>query len=300
MKTNLLSIFLLFLIFSSCQIESRPYLESDYEITNQKILNLKDCIAQFGQVESRQIGLGGDLSKQYANYERLLKISSNEDLIQLTKDSSSTVIVYAITGLITRKDKRFLHAFDYYLKNDLNVSMQQGCVGYETTVSEEIYNTYFYKLWNSSEYDKKVMEEDLLLISLDSIILNYENASWGTYKRALKNRDYGTKYHKTVLKIGFEEKDFDALAYLFKIDRKKYQKRIVPFLKKYLTEQEEITVSNLDVIYKVLISLNDDDLNKLLFSKLKDIEQMHDKGAKYRYKNLLYKHGVTKDILSSS
>lgn len=298
-KTTRILIVVLILSMTSCKKENTWYTEFNHSISNSEILALKDSISLFSIVESSHIGLGGDASKVHAYYNRLLKIATNKDLLSLSKDSSSVVAMYGIYGLMDRKDMRFVDIFEYYSKNNRPVITQKGCVFNETFFAEEIYYRYYYHVWKISNFDKKAIEYDPQLIKMDRMILAGADPYYSLLHSTLENRNYQDSQVNLIKSIAFEKENFKAITYLFEKNPEKHKHKIFDILVSHLRNKEHLSIEQLDTIYTILITFDQLDIHKLLFQKLVDIEEMHNERIKYRYKNLLYRNGITKDILKS-
>jgi len=147
------------LTFSSCQAQDEKQKKEndskeEFKITNESVLNLRDTIAQFNEVQDSHIGYAGSPSKQYGNYEKLLDIASDNDILLLTEDTNYSVATYATFGLIERNNPIFINVFQRFLKDDKTVITMKGCVVGSDLVSSEIYHEYWNKVRLESDNEK--------------------------------------------------------------------------------------------------------------------------------------------------
>lgn len=282
--------------FSICQAQDEKQKEGtksheELQITNESVLNLRDIIAQFNQVQDRFIGFAGSPSEQYGNYEKLLKIASDNDLKLLTKDTNYTVATYATFGLIERNNPFFIDVFERFLKNDKRVGTMKGCTIGSDLVSAEIYHAYWNKVRLESNDEKVALQNDQNLLKLDSIILKSDTANWLLYNRVFTNRIFGKDYSSLIQSHAFKRKNIYAIEYLFKNNLAEFQEQIIVSLKEYL-EKEEIWPIYYDKIFEMLLSFKQDELNQLLVSELKDIEEQYGADKLNKYKKILRENKV--------
>jgi hypothetical protein len=294
----MIRIFAIFMILASlsCQTQDKKRKEEkdskkDLKITNKSVLILRDTIAQINEVQDSHIGVAGSLSAQYGNYKNLLDIASDNDLLLLTKDTNYCVVTYATFGLIERNNPTFIDVFECFLEDDKMVKTMKGCmVGFDL-VSSEIYHEYWNKLRLESDNEIIALQNDKILLKLDSLIIVSDTAEWLLYDRAYNNRIFGDEYSSLIQSHAFERKNIYAIEYLFKNNLVEYQQKIIVTLKEYLNK-EEIWPIYYDKIFTMLLSFKQDELNQLLVLELKDIKEQYGESKLNKYKYILSKNGV--------
>lgn len=291
-------IFALFIILtlSSCKAQDEKQKEEndskkELKITNESVLNLRDSIAQFNEVQDSHIGYAGSPSEQYENYEKLLDIASDKDLLLLTEDTNYSVATYATFGLIERNNSTFIDVFERFLKDAKRVKTMKGCMVGSSLVSSEIYHEYWNKVRLESDNEKIALQNDKNLLKLDSLILVSNNAEWLLYDRVFNNRIFGDEYFSLIQSHAFERKNIYAIEYLFKNNLKEYQDEIIASMKEYLNK-EEIWPIYYDKIFEMLLSFKQNELNQLLVSELKDIKEQYGDSQLTKYKKILRENGV--------
>ncbi len=294
MKQIGIHIILLTLILSSCQAQENKTEQpknDEIEITNEDVLNLRDKIAEFNEVQDSHIGYAGSPSEQYGNYANLLDIASDNDLHLLTKDTNYSVATYATFGLIERSNPLFIDVFDRFLKDDKRVKTMKGCMVGTDLVSSEIYHAYWNKVRLESDNEKTALQNDKNLLILDSLILVSDSAEWLLYDRVFSNRVFNEDYLLLIETHAFKNGNIYAIEYLFKNNLTDYQERIIVSLTDYL-DKEEIWPIYYDKIFEMLLSFKQDELNQLLVSELKDIKEQYGDGKLKKYMKILRENEV--------
>lgn len=290
---RILFCFLNLLIITSCRsslVTERTIKQpiENVKIENDSVIKLRNEIANFNEVQGSNIGYAGEPSKQYGNYEALLKIASDEELIELTKDTNYVVATYACFGLIKRENPYLIEAFSRFLKKDQRVNVMYGCSGGEDFVSNQLYYNYYNKVKFENFEDIKHLQNDETLLRLDSIILASNNPAWDFQKQMYENRMYEDDYLSLIEKQAFERENIYAIEYLFKNNSHQYKFQIINALKKYL-KKDHIAPIYYDIIFEILLSYDLDELNLLLKDELLDIQSEYGEEIMQEYENKLFK-----------
>lgn len=298
MKSKL-NLIIAILLFSACNIQernlrNRETRHNDFKTTNEEILNLRDKIAKFNEVQSSHIGYGGTPSVQYGNYENLLKIATDKELYGLTKDTNYSVATYATFGLIRRKNALFMEVFEQFLLNDQSVNTMKGCNISSNFVSNEIYFEYWNKVRLDSDNEEYALQNDAHLLTLDSLILTKKNIEWSYSNVVFNNRVYSIMYLPLIEHHAVNNEIFDAIEYLYRHHPIQKKEQIIVVLKNYLT-REELWPTQYDKIFEMILSFKQDDLNQLLVAELDDIKKHHGEEIMAEYKKILLDNNVKMD-----
>lgn len=290
---RIIVIFLNLLIITSCHSSLVTEGTAKHPIENVKIekdsvIILRNEIANFNEVQGSNIGFAGTPSKQYGNYEALLKIASDEELIELTKDTNYVVATYASFGLIERENPYFIEVFSRFLKKDQRVNVMYGCSGGEDFVSNQLYYNYYNKVKFENYEDMENLQNDAYLLKLDSLILITENPAWDYEKQIYINRIYDKSYLPLIERQAFERENIYAIEYLFTNNSIQYKYQIINALKKYL-KIDQIAPIYYDIIFEILLSYDLDELNLLLKDELLDIQSEYGEEIMQEYENKLFK-----------
>lgn len=79
-------------------------------------------------VHAKRIGIGGTYSKQYARYERLTKLLSEEEMLDLTKHANPSIRLYAFKGLELKKSDLLEEARQELNNDTTQVCFFSGCI----------------------------------------------------------------------------------------------------------------------------------------------------------------------------
>lgn len=112
---------------------------NDVNISDLSFQEVLTELARGGAVEGPAVGYAGSPSRQYALYERLRSVASNDDLEAAVREHKEPCVqVYAFEALCSRGDPRVAElAFE--LRNvRTSVHELYGCIGSSTTVGEKL------------------------------------------------------------------------------------------------------------------------------------------------------------------
>ncbi len=274
---RILIILLNLFVFASCSARLATNTQVIHAVDSvnthaDSVTILRDATAKFNEVQDSHIGYAGSPSEQYANYEALLKIATDKELIKLSKDTNYVVATYATFGLIERKNPFFLDVFSLFIKNDQKVKVMYGCSAGEDFVSNQLYFNYYNKVKFENYEDIRHLQNDETLLRLDSLILASNNPCWDHEKQMYENRIYENDYLSLIERQAFEKDNIYAIEYLFKNNSRQYKFQIINALKKYL-KKDHIAPIYYDIIYEILPSYQLDELFVLLEDELFDIQK---------------------------
>ncbi|WP_298520964.1 hypothetical protein [uncultured Kordia sp.] len=270
-------------IFLSCQSPSK---EKTYVITNKNVLNLRDTIANFNEVQSSHIGYAGSPSTQYNNYKNLARLASADELYVLTKDTNNAVATYATFGLIDKENPKFIDVFEDFLKTDKKVKTMKGCSMGSDFVSSEIYYKYWNDLRLSANDEKVALQKDAQLLKLDSLIIATNNADWLLYMTVFENRIYDKSYLPVIEKQAFNNENIHAIKYVFDHHKADYENQLIKALKNYL-KRDDIVPFLYEDIFTMMHSFHNEELNALLTQELDEIKSKYGESSMNHYKKML-------------
>lgn len=291
------TIWLLFLFFSCGNaVNQKPSDEQNQATVKDQarldsITNLTTEIALFNEVQSSHIGAGGIESRQYRDYQKLVDITTEDELLQLTRDTNSTVATYAAFGLISRNSSYIPSVLQFSLERDKTVKCMSGCIKHSDKVSRMIYHEYWNHIKFAEDSDSSSISKDPALVKMDSIMLEHGPHDWFTYERIFTNRQFPNQYIKLIEKVAFDELNVFAIDYLFKTDLNSYSTHIQKTLTNIMNG-EILAPVYYDKIFKMLLDYKKEDLNAMVLSKTKEIDANFGMGKAKRYDELLDQYGL--------
>ncbi len=233
------------------------------QTTRQQQLNniLKD-IKAVNEVHCEGVGIAGEKSSQYSNYESLLKAAKTSELLELTKVKNAVVNCYATWALIERRFSGVAAIFSKYLHDDKAITSFCGCTKQQSVLSQEVYFRYHLK----KDHDEKTMN------TMDSLVLYSANSGWLLIHFALESRIYPPTYNNRLEQLAFKQLNTDAISYLNKQYGKKYQLQIRLALLSYLerTDFSKTGTSDYFDVVSKLLKYRNDNINKAVLKKLKN------------------------------
>ena len=106
------------------------------------------------QIESQNIGYSGQESQVYLLYSKLNKIATDSEIFYMAENGNKVVKNYMSAVLVDRKSNKILDLFKTFIKNEEEVHIRTGCMGYNSTLAGQLYSYVFYqnkKIENSTK-----------------------------------------------------------------------------------------------------------------------------------------------------
>ena len=207
MKYPLLFIFIIFTYSLSAQ---------DISLKTDSIIN---SITKGVQLDYSSIGVAGETSSQYLNFEKLKETATREELLALLNHKNSVVKGYAIWCLVDSKYENLKEILIQFIKTGEKVTVQNGCNVFDEQLATELYN----RVINQSFYNK-LSKTDSLFFSdqhriLDQIMYYFGKDNIALFF-ALGNNKANPENYTIIHKLAFEKKNNDALVEIAKYQKK--------------------------------------------------------------------------------
>ncbi len=153
MKNLLFGLFLFGLFFSS-SAKPRLFVDKQLQLSDSVSEILKE-ISKHNIYEYKTVGIAGTLSKQYQRYEKLERVATSDELIQISRDYKNAVArLYAfqalkLKGIVIPKDLQ--EQFD----NDKSeIQTLNGCFG-NTSKVDELSKENFISQGSTTQFQNK-------------------------------------------------------------------------------------------------------------------------------------------------
>lgn len=276
------------ILISGCkeQVKEKQELTEDLIINNTEeniefspeLSELINDISEISIVESKNINYGGELSENYQYFEEIKKVATTQELVKLTNSENGVIACYASWALVDNSYEDLDIIFEKFIKSDIEITFQSGCVIYNDNIYHSIYSRYHQKNYVTKENDK-------VFIKLDSLILyQYDTLETLVY-HALDNRHYDRTYNEQISSLAFNKMNMDAVFYLAKWYRAEYSEELKLSLTKYLNEntfsENELTLYFKTV--KILIDFNDEEIDTIIRGKINTDTSWLKQKEKFKY-----------------
>jgi hypothetical protein len=197
--------------------------------------DLVQSIIKYNVLDSDCIEVTCSPSPQYNNFQKLKKIISEKELLQLSKHPHPVLRTYAELEMINQK-KNISEILAYEIDKNETVETQDGCIGSVDPIESIIYHQY----WNNvrleaiSKQDtddkirelkmKKALADDKMMYTLDSLVLHSEkDIYWLVYHHVFENRKFEEKDIHRIEELTFKNNNSYAFDYLLTNYPSKYQ-----------------------------------------------------------------------------
>jgi hypothetical protein len=184
-------------ILSSCGGQERPNKIVEQKQVSFNIETLPDLkkivnsIEKGNGVESSHLGKGGIPSKQWAKYEKLKKVATNDQLIALTDHKNPAVRCYAFQALASKRSDKIFPILLKHLNDTSRVSIQRTCVLMTQYVGDYFVdlvtpNSFEVDICKLNQTERKTL--DSILLNDTSIMLSAKSSVLESLKPTAENR----------------------------------------------------------------------------------------------------------------
>ena len=264
------------------------------------------------QIESQNIGYSGQESQVYLLYSKLNKIATDSEIFYMAENGNKVVKNYMSAVLVDRKSNKILDLFKTFIKNEEEVHIRTGCMGYNSTLAGQLYSYVFYQnkkieniKFNKKNYTLKEIKEyqfeietkwtkkeiNNLLKELNFAVLNSDELNPITLNIIFNLNNYKFDNYDKVKYFANKYPSRETLATLANFKNKNdlelfHQNIDISFLAiskfpdesfiKTLQNKENENLENLDY-YEAISSICADDINQIkknIFDKLSKSDNM--------------------------
>ncbi|GAA5086729.1 hypothetical protein GCM10023210_08900 [Chryseobacterium ginsengisoli] len=243
---------------------------------------LIQSIIDYNVLDSDCIGIACSKSPQYENFQKLKKMISKEELLELSKHQNPVLRTYIQIELInTGHDVPKI--LSYELSRNDTIDTQDGCLGNFDLTSEIVYKTYRGKVLlgsitkNDDEKTiqvkiKKAIEQDSTMKILDSIMI-YSDQELSNYRYLyiFENRKFDVKDLPQIEKMAFKKNNFFAFKYLIS-NNPEYQSKIENYLQNdFINANFESynKAGHIEAFIKYLLETNKNEYKNIAIDKLR-------------------------------
>ena len=143
----ILTIFFLSIVF--CDLKAQVNISKNS--ISDSIELVKALMRKSGSVNSYSIGYAGEVSQQFQRFVFLITYLNTDEFLELTKDTSICLRIYAYAGLTYNRYKKIATIKDQFQHDSTLVPYMAGCLGGNVKANRIVSNL---KKW----YRKKTVE----------------------------------------------------------------------------------------------------------------------------------------------
>lgn len=227
--------------------------------------NLIKVVAEISEVNTYETGVlakGQEVSTNFENFEKLKKLATEKDLVNLTRNKNLVVALYAANALAEKKYVHIDEVFNRLINSNAKVYTQNGCIVGDLNISIPFYTKYLFSL------EKTEVPMDINLKKFDRMILYNDNSDDELINYALQNRVYATNYRSRIEYLAFKKKNESAVFYLSNWHKAVYSNRLQKEFKDLLS-QDSLRPQVYYQYVKELLDFKNPQNNSFIISKLK-------------------------------
>lgn len=187
----------------------------DISKIKRKTIKIVNRIEAINEVMGGAVGYSGTTPEQYYNFEKLQKVSSTQELIQLTNHPNAAVRCYSYWGLCLDEKLKNSDTVFQILKRHLNdkeeIQTQFGCLGGSEFVSDFFVNLVRPKDYEADFYVFELTKEQMK--EIESLLLLQQEESFGQYSAILALEETDENYD-AIKKLVFQRRKIIVLPKL--------------------------------------------------------------------------------------
>ncbi|MCO6147477.1 hypothetical protein [Flavobacterium sp. NRK1] len=245
---------------------------------------LIDYIIKENRVDSKHISSGGIQSPIYISYEKLIKLVTNNELLDLAKNKNAALRMYAIQGLIQRKIGDIPALFKKELESGDTVETMMGCnMGTDFTA----FIVYKFQIYSEEEQPES---------QLNNIILNTNSFVWWLMYDWVFENNLDENFLPRIEELAFEKKNSFAFMYL-KNNYGRYGSRIDDYLLNVFPKQKFVKdeENNNDGVFlcnfiEILLESGRADYKTVAVAKLRENQWLKERDGWYN--EILKKYNI--------
>ncbi|AYN01596.1 hypothetical protein [Chryseobacterium sp. 3008163] len=281
-------IYIRLVIFLFIGISNLFFTQTKQEIIS-KIIEVNSLDAWDGILNPNLDKNGLSDDSNYYNFEKLKKIISHDELLELSHHKNQVVRLYAIGELIRKNNtqlnvkKEILEA----ISKKKIVQTHSGCIVDRELTYSIIYHNYWSYVRGSAskppyETDEKKLKllnikavnEDYLLRDINSEILNIDkDLYWLIYDRAFEIEKYDDNLKKNIIRLLYKHNNSYAFEYLNKNYPEEFKKSIYnTYFEKYFSKAKFNEVNQTFYLFNLAeyaFENNNVDMQNKILQKLK-------------------------------
>ena len=170
-------------------------------------------IAIDNELDYSYVGEAGVTTEQYYRFIDLRDSATYDELMNLICHENNVVRIYAGWSLIDRKSSNELDLFKYFTKNNGEVMSWEGCLGFQTELNHELYQSV-----RSKQSNWKASKEDIdyytnLRTQLDSFVLSTKCCE-SLMRQVIRNNKSNPDRYLVIRELALSDKNKYALIEL--------------------------------------------------------------------------------------
>jgi hypothetical protein len=125
---------------------------------NKEKIKLLEPLSKIDYAESSHVGVGGEESEIYNDFEKIKNKFTNEELLFLAKNSSNSLRLYSCLELVRINEPKIVTLYEYYKIYPLKMLYRQGCEGSSVFLSDMILQEYKNNIYMKKELEGLILE----------------------------------------------------------------------------------------------------------------------------------------------
>lgn len=161
-------------------------------------------------LDYKAVGIAGEKTEQYENFEELKKIATTEELLQILKSKNTVVKGYASWALADKKYINLSEILDDFITNKFTVRNQNGCIidtnDLSLVFNQRVYYQYIYT--DLSKSDSLFFENQIQ--KSNEVIINKLNSGF-LFERALLSNRKNPKTYDKIRNLALNQRNNKAI-----------------------------------------------------------------------------------------
>lgn len=188
-----------------------------FQVSGQKIRpeikSLVNKIEKYNVLESEYVGVAGETTEQYRNFEKLRNKATFDELIHLLKRSNSVIKGYASWALADKMYPNLSEILSEFIRTEEKVISLDGCIQMQEELATIFYLRVYYQHFDNELSIKDSLFFQSQIKKLDSVILYTKKPHYLLYE-ALSNNNGNPKHYDRIRDLAINDKNVSAIEAL--------------------------------------------------------------------------------------
>ena len=260
--------------------------------TKQELIN---SIIKGNVVDSECIGIACMPGPQYVNFEKLKKIISEKELLELANNKNPTIRAFALKEIIALNIGNIANMYEKELVRNEDIEVQVGCLSDFKKTYSFLYGETKYRFNPDNNFENNNPKSNKNIVEkVDSLsIYSKIDLDWSLYDSLFRKNKFDKSYLPRIEELAFKENNFYAFNYLITNYSNEYESKIdnyltTRFLKAKFKDHNKSF--HLYEFVNYLLENKNEKYKKIAIEKIKSVDKLY--GLENSFKSLFEKYGL--------
>jgi hypothetical protein len=263
--------------------------------TKQELI---DSIIKGNVVDSECIGIVCMKGPQYQTFEKLKKMISEKELLELANNKSPAMRAFALKEVVALNIGNIANLYEKELRRNEEIEVEEGCLSDFKKTYSFLYNEINYRFNPNNKIENNNPKSNKNIIEkVDSLLIySKKDLDWSLYDSLFRNNKFDRGYLPRIEEMAFKENNFYALNYLRINYSNEYELKIDKYLNTRFLKAKFENYDKCFHLYEfvnLLLESKNETYKKIVVEKVKSVKKLY--GLDNSFKSLFEKYGIQFD-----